>query len=301
MRNDFCSNFLAHSAKDKTWANHRYVGKVKLSSGKYLYFYDMAKYQRYLKGKDLTKGGSAITKAQTDEVATNAMRTNKTGSNTLSTYSSKSVAEKKAITQSYINTGKEAAASLTSKASSSTVAAGKTKMQELLEKAKAKADTSSSKKKGSGSSSSSSKKSSGSSKSKSSSSKKSAGSKSAKESTGKSSAAKTTKEKVTKETKTDDFKPIPDVNIASRSLKRLLGVKDESVNKHATTTDLLNKLKTYSDGAYGYIVAGNNKTYKWTKKDGKIVFTDFKSEKEVSLPSALKNIEEFRTDKKNKK
>lgn len=300
MRNDFCSNFLAHSAKGKTWANHRYVGKVKLSSGKYLYFYDMAKYQRYLKGKDLTKGGSAITKPQTDEVATNAMRTNKTGSNSLSTYSSKSVAEKKAITQSYINTGKEAAASLTSKASSSTVAAGKTKMQELFEKAKAKADTSSSKKKGSGSSSSSSKKSSGS-KSKSSSSKKSSsGTKATKESTGKTSTAKTAKEKATKETKTKTTTAVDNSDITSTALKKILGVKNENVNKHASQAELLNKLQSYNDGAYGYITAGD-KIYKWSKSNGKIVFTDFKSEKEVTLPTALKNIEEFRTDKKNKK
>lgn len=49
MRNDFCSNYLEHSAKGKTWANHRYVAKVKLPSGKWFYFYDANAYQNYLK------------------------------------------------------------------------------------------------------------------------------------------------------------------------------------------------------------------------------------------------------------
>lgn len=49
MRNDFCSNYLEHSAKGKTWANHRYVAKVKLPSGKWFYFYDTNAYQNYLK------------------------------------------------------------------------------------------------------------------------------------------------------------------------------------------------------------------------------------------------------------
>lgn len=49
MRNDFCTGYLAHSAKGKEWQNHKYVAKVKLASGKYFYFYSQAEYDRFLK------------------------------------------------------------------------------------------------------------------------------------------------------------------------------------------------------------------------------------------------------------
>lgn len=49
MRNDFCSNYLAHSAKGTEWQNHRYIKKVILSNGKPYYFYSMEAYQAYLK------------------------------------------------------------------------------------------------------------------------------------------------------------------------------------------------------------------------------------------------------------
>ena len=298
MRNDFCSNFLEHSAKGTTWKNTKYVGKVRLSSGKYLYFYDQAKYQRYLK----SRSGSTSTEP-TNTGKTVSSETMK--KNSLKSYASKTTAEKKAATQNYINAGKAAAASLTSKASSSTVESGKTKMQELLEKARAKADSSSSKKKSGSSSSSSSKKSSGSSSKSKGSSSKSSGTKSTKEATAKTKTAstKTAKETTEKTTKTKQKNYLPSNEpISMDTLKKTHNIDDKDVNTHASTSDMMSKLKSYSNGAFGYISAGD-KVYKWSKQGGTIVFKDFDSEKEVTLSEALTDIKEFRTDKgkKNKK
>ena len=58
MRNDFCTGYLAHSAKGKEWGRHKYVAKVKLGTGRYFYFYDWNQYQKYLK-----KRGDANRKA----------------------------------------------------------------------------------------------------------------------------------------------------------------------------------------------------------------------------------------------
>lgn len=292
MRNDFCSNYLEHSAKGKTWANHRYVAKVKLPSGKMFYFYDQAKYQNYLKRQGNIK-------KTTDETSVSIMKKNSARtSNSLSSYSSKTTAEKKAATQSYINTGKQTVANLSGTASSSTVSAGKTKMQELLEKAKAKATgTSTSSKKGSGSSASSSK--SKSSKSKGSSSKGSSSSKAAKEgkaASTKAATSKVAKEKTLKEATTKQKVKVEERPFTNDALKKLYGVKDTDVNTHSSSKELLDNLKSYKDGAFGYIMAGD-KTYKWTKEGGNIVFKDFKTDKEVTLPNALKDIQEFRTDK----
>lgn len=49
MRNDFCSNYLAHSAKGTEWTNHRYIKKVIMPDGEPYYFYSMEQYQAYLK------------------------------------------------------------------------------------------------------------------------------------------------------------------------------------------------------------------------------------------------------------
>ena len=298
MRNDFCSNYLEHSAKGKTWANHRYIAKVKLPSGKMFYFYDNAKYQAYLKNQ--AKRSAASTGKFTDKTTQEAMR--KTSSKSLSNYSSKSVEEKKAVTKSYIESGKAAASSAASKASSETIATGKTKMQELLERANAKAGTSSSKSKGSSSSSSKSKSSSSKSKGSSSKSSKSSSSSKSKDATSKSTkAAKETTAKTAKTTTKSDGKyKAEERAFTQESLKKLYGVKDKDINKHESTEKLLSTLKSYKDGSFGYVMAGGT-TYKWTKQGGNIVFKDFKTDKEVTLSSALKNIEEFRTDKKNKK
>lgn len=307
MRNDFCSNYLEHSAKGTTWKNAKYVARVKLSFGKYFYFYDQQKYQNYLKK---SSGGAANrAKAEAEllkEPAKRIVSKSTTSSGSLTGYSSKTTEEKKAVTSNLINNGKAVTPTITQKATSDKIEAGKTTAQELLERARGKSD-SSSKKSGSGSSkslSSKSSKSSGTSKSKSSSSK-SSGTKE-KTTKEKATSSKQTKEKSSKETtskvttKKDAKLKAEERAFTSDTLKKLYGVKDSDVNKHETTEKMLENLRSYKDGAFGYIVSGNT-TYKWTKENGKIVFKDFKTDKEVSLPSALNNIEEFRTDKKNKK
>lgn len=47
MRNDFCSNYLAH-ARGVEWKNHKYVAKLKLANGKFFYFYSQAQYDAYM-------------------------------------------------------------------------------------------------------------------------------------------------------------------------------------------------------------------------------------------------------------
>ena len=47
MRNDFCSNYLAH-ARGVEWKNHKYVAKLKLANGKFFYFYSQAQYDSYM-------------------------------------------------------------------------------------------------------------------------------------------------------------------------------------------------------------------------------------------------------------
>lgn len=57
MRNDFCSNYLEHSAKGTTWKDHRYISK-KLVNGKWVYYYnlrsDAAKGQDGIEINDIT-------------------------------------------------------------------------------------------------------------------------------------------------------------------------------------------------------------------------------------------------------
>lgn len=307
MRNDFCSNFLEHSARGTTWKNAKYVAKVKLSSGKYFYFYDVRQYQNYLKRRNQVGSNKAQAELSSQPAkrtisSTQGQSSTKSGSS-LNGYSSKTTEEKKKVTADYINIGKTAAATLSSKASNETVSSGKTKAQELLERARAKSD-SSSKKSGSSSSSGSS------SKSKTSGSKSNGGS-SSKSKTSKESKAssKQAKEKTVKETanktktaKADSKLKVEERPFTADSLKKIYGIKYDQVNKHESKEKMLEAMKSYKDGSFGYIMAGN-KTYKWTKEDGKIVFKDFDTDKEVSLPSALNDIQEFRTDKgkKNKK
>lgn len=306
MRNDFVSNYLEHSARGTTWKNAKYVAKVKLSSGKYFYFYDAQKYQNYLKRRNQIGNKKAESELSKEPAKRVVSGSSQSGSS-LNNYSSKSTSEKKAITANLINNGKNASASLSGTASSQTIESGKTKAQELLERARAKSDSSSKKKSGSSGSSSKSSKSSGKSKGSSSSkSSKASSGKKAKESSAKSST-KQAKEKTVKEVKEKTTKANTKLKAEERSftqdsLKKLYGIKSEDINKHESTEKLMDAIKSYKDGSFGYIMAGN-KTYKWTKEDGKIVFKDFDTDKEVTLPTALNDIQEFRTDKgkKNKK
>lgn len=280
MRNDFCSNYLEHSSKGKAWANHKYVAKIRLSSGKYFYFYDTKTYQNYLKKQGKSSEGQYAKANPNKQIAEEAAKNDKDLATLAKTSIKGTTIEEK------------------TKNITAAISSGQSKINEALSK------STSSKK----SSSSSSKKSSGSSKSSGGSSKKSSGSKSSssssskksKESSAKEKSSKESSAKTTKTTKAEAKLKAQERAFNSSSLKKLYGVKDDEVNKHDSKEKLMDSLNSYKDGSFGYITSGNT-TYKWTKENGKIIFKDFKTDKEVTLPSVLNNIEEFRTDKKKKK
>lgn len=295
MRNDFCSNYLEHSAKGKEWANHKYVAKIKLSSGKWFYFYDTKTYQNYLKRTGGEQKADSGRYAKKDP--TNGLKVTSKG---LSYSSSMSTASKLSKTSSYIAAGKKAASSVSvGHGNAQRLAeAGKKKANEILSKAKS---SSSSSKKSSGSSSSKKSsgtktgKSSGSSSSKSGSSKKAAGS---------SKAAKATKEKTTtaKTTKENQEQQIRAFDSAA-AMRQMYGVRKDEVSTYDSKDKMLEEMKTYDDGAFGYLTAKNT-TYSWEKKDGEIKLIDLNTGEEVSIDEYLndvKSIEAFRTDNKQKK
>lgn len=295
MRNDFCSNYLEHSAKGKEWANHKYVAKIKLSSGKWFYFYDTKTYQNYLKRTGGEPKADSGRYAKKDP--TNGLKVTSKG---LSYSSSMSTASKLSKTSSYIAAGKKAASSVSvGHGNAQRLAeAGKKKANEILSKAKS---SSSSSKKSSGSSSSKKSsgtktgKSSGSSSSKSGSSKKAAGS---------SKAAKATKEKTTtaKTTKENQEQQIRAFDSAA-AMRQMYGVTKDEVSTYDSKDKMLKEMKTYDDGAFGYLTAKNT-TYSWEKKDGEIKLIDLNTGEEVSIDEYLKDvksIEAFRTDNKQKK
>ena len=272
MRNDFCSNYLEHSSKGKAWANHKYVAKIRLSSGKYFYFYDTKTYQNYLKKQGKSSEGQYAKANPNKQIAEEAVKNDKD----LATLAKTSI--------------KGATIEEKTKNITAAISSGQSKINEALSK------STSSKK----SSSSSSKKSSGSSKSSGSKSSSSSSSKKSKESSAKEKSSKESSAKTAKTTKAEAKLKAQERTFNSSSLKKLYGVKDDEVNKHDSKEKLMDSLNSYKDGSFGYITSGNT-TYKWTKENGKIIFKDFKTDKEVTLPSALNNIEEFRTDKKKKK
>lgn len=291
MRNDF----LAHA----NWKSHRYIEKVKLASGKYKYFYSLAEYQAYMKGKSKAengterKEGSAALKDPKQEAlnaiskGTSAIEGLKASNFTVSGTDAKS---------------KEASLK-------NSIAIGEKKIDEVLNKSSSlksnSSDSKSSKKSGSSSGSSSkssSKKSKGASPSKSSKSKKEASEKTAKSSSSKAAKEKTkTTSKSTKKTTT---KSETGGKVTLDSIKKMFGISDDKVNTHESSAKMISEMESkYEDGTFGYLVSGDN-TYKWTKDDGKITITDFNTGKEVSVDEYLKeakDIKEFRTDKKSKK
>lgn len=285
MRNDF----LAHA----NWKSHRYIEKVKLASGKYKYFYSLAEYQAYMKGKSKSengterKEGSAALKDPKQEAlkaiskGTSAIEGLKANNFTASGTDAKS---------------KEASLK-------NSIATGEKKIDEVLNKSSSSksSDSSSSKKSGS-SSGSSSKKSKGASSSKSSKSKKEATEKTAKSSSSKSAKEKT--ETTSKSTKKTTTKSETGGKVTLDSIKKMFDISDDKVNTHESASKMISEMESkYEDGAFGYLVSGDN-TYKWAKNDGKITITDFNTGKEVSVDEYLKeakDIKEFRTDKKSKK
>lgn len=291
MRNDFCSNYLEHSAKGKTWANHRYVAKVKLPSGKWFYFYDANAYQNYLKRQGSGDTGRFAKANPNKEMVELAAKNDPNLQNLVKENSpEKTLEEKTKVMKTNIENGEK-------------------KIQELLENTKG----SKSKKKGKGS---------GSSKKKETTNKKkpARSSKSSKKKDENKKTSKSGKEKKTSNSKekqsqkkeeavknnllntktTNESEKIISKPFTADSLKKTFGIKDTDVNKHKNTSELISKIKSYDDGSNGYIIAGD-KIYKWSKNDGDITFMDYETDKEVTLGSELNNIQEFVINGKKKK
>ena len=297
MRNDFESDYLAHSAKGTTWKNVKYFKKVMGPSGKYIYFYSQAALDKYMHNQ--SQGRNA--RKNPNEIP--AEPVNKS-------IGSKTIQQKKAQTASYISSGKKAAqapavgqrAAQTRMAKAGELsAAGKKKADEIL--AQAKEDT---KKKGKGSSSSKKEKD-PMAKTGKSSSKGSSGS-SKKEKSGSSKAA-SSKKATTAKTKTTSAQPkaetkkvVDNTPINLDTLKKIYGVKDEDVTTHdMTAPEFKNKmLSKYDEGSFGYLMAGDT-AYKWTIEGGQLIIKDFETDKNVSFDTYLKDAKQFKEFQTNKK
>lgn len=291
MRNDFCSNYLEHSAKGKTWANHRYVAKVKLPSGKWFYFYDANAYQNYLKRQGGGDTGRFAKANPNKEMVELAAKNDPNLQNLVKEKSSEKTLEEK------------------TKAMKSNIENGEKKIQEILENTKG----SKSKKNGKGGGSS--KKKEAAIKAKPVRSSKSSKKKDENKKTSKSGKEKKTSNSKEKQTQkkeeavknnlsntktTNEPEKITSKPFTADSLKKTFGIKDTDVNKHKNTSELVSKIKSYDDGSNGYIIAGD-KIYKWSKNDGNITFMDYETDKEVTLGSELNNIQEFVINGKKKK
>ena len=289
MRNDFCSNYLEHSAKGKTWANHRYVAKVKLPSGKWFYFYDTNAYQNYLKRQGGGNTGQFAKANPNKEMVDLAAKNDPNLQNLVKEKSSEKTLEEK------------------TKAMKTNIENGEKKIQEILENTKG----SKSKKKGKGGGSSKKKEATikakpvrSSKSSKKNENKKTSKSGKEKKTSNKEKQTQKKEEavknnllnnKTTNESEKTTSKPF-----TADSLKKTFGIKDTDVNKHKNTSELVSKIKSYDDGSNGYIIAGD-KIYKWSKNDGNITFMDYETDKEVTLGSELNNIQEFVINGKKKK
>ena len=292
MRNDFKEGiFLMHSAKGKTWANHRYVAKVKLPSGKWFYFYDANAYQNYLKRQGGGNTGQFAKANPNKEMVELAAKNDPNLQNLVKEKSPEKTLEEK------------------TKAMKTNIENGEKKIQELLENSKG----GKSKKKGTGSGSSKKKeatikakpvRSSKSSKKKKDENKKTSKSGKEKKTSNKEKQTQKKEEavknnllntKTTNEPEKTTSKPF-----TADSLKKTFGIKDTDINKHKNTSELVSKIKSYDDGSNGYIIAGD-KIYKWSKNDGNITFMDYETDKEVTLGSELNNIQEFVINGKKKK
>lgn len=266
MRNDFCSDYLEHSAKGTTWKNVKYKKKVPLGNGKFYYIYTDAQLAAYNK-----KGSEAA------NVLSNKERENRKQA------AAKAVTIEDLARKGFAVSGKTTAEK--TKNLKNSISKGEKKIQDALSK--------SSKKSGSGSSGS---KKSGSSK----------GSKGSSGSSGsgkeKSASKKAASEKKEKTTNKKQRYTTP---INMDSLKKIYGVKDEDVATHEmSSSEFKSKmLSKYDEGASGYLMSGD-KAYKWSISGGQLILKDFNTDKEVSFDTYLKDsksFQEFQSNKKKKK
>ena len=304
MRNDFCTGYLAHSAKGKTWGSHKYVAKVKLANGKYFYFYNLQQYQNYLKRR------GDVQRQQINDKKTSELAGNDT-------------------------TLKKSAATADNKSTTSTTKNGpkttEEKKKEALERIAGNKGSSSSKKSGKSSSSSSkdksksSKSSSGSGKSSSSKSKgstdssgkekSSSGSSSSKKSSGEKENTSSKAETAKTETATEQTKSTPSLSaykyqydLKDDDINTYTGAETDRVSNNRVAEIIDDMIDKYPDNASGYLLSSFsdsiNYEFKWVKEGGTIKLIDPDTGDEVPADTSLTNskyISLFRTDDKKKK
>ena len=273
MRNDFREGaFLCHG---KEWKNHKYVAKVKLSSGKWFYFYDTSTYQNYLKKQGNTQGQNAKANPNKELVEKAAVNDKTLQSLISKGIAGKTTAEKTTNLKNAIATGtkkiQEALNSSSKKSSKSGSSASKSKSSSIAGKSKGSSGSSSSK----GS--------------------KASGSSKAASSKEKSSTAAKTSSTSSQNTSTTTT---PRAFDSAAAMKLMYGIKDEKVNKYDSKEAMLENMKSYDDNSYGYLTAKNT-TYRWEKEGGEIKLYNINTDSEVSIDEYLKDvssIQEFRTD-----
>lgn len=302
MRNDFCTGYLAHSAKGKEWQKHKYVAKVKLANGKYFYFYNLAQYQSYLKRRGDTERKKVDEKAKAELAGKDA--TLKKGVNSKEAAST-------AKTGSMTPEERRAAAIERVKGatgSSSSKKSGKSKSSSSSKK---------STKSGSGKSSSSKSSSSKSSKGSSSKEKSSSGSSSKKSSEAKAKTTSTKQEQQTQQAQNteQEVKATPSLS----SYKYKYDLKDDDINTYSgaesdrVSTNRVQEIiddmvDKYPDDSSGYMLSSFSDSityqFKWVKEGGTIKLIDPDTGNEVPADVSLtnsKSISLFRTDNKQKK
>ena len=283
MRNDYCSNYLEHSAKGTSWKNVQYLKKVPLGSGKFYYIYTQKELDAWNKRNSQNANNNVLSdkyKAETKKQVLSSAKSLEELQKEGFTVKGKTPAEKTANLEKNIKDGEDA-------------------IKKALEKEESKSKkSSSSKSSGSSSSSKSSKGSSGGSSKKSSSSKSSGSSKEKSA----SSAKKAATEKVTAKTQAIQKKTENKTPINLDTLKKIYGAKDEDVTTHdMSASDFKSKmLSKYDEGSFGYLMAGD-KAYKWTIEGGQLVIKDFDTDKDVSFDTYLKDVKQFKEFQTNKK
>lgn len=289
MRNDYCSNYLEHSAKGTSWKNVKYLKKVPLGSGKFYYIYTQKELDAWNKRNSQNANNNVLSDKYKAEIKKQVLSSAKSLEDLQRegfTVKGRTPAEKTANLKKNIKDGEDA-------------------IKKALEKEETESKkSSSSKSSGSGSSSKSSKGSSGGSSKKSGSSKSSGSSKekSASKEKSTSSAKKTAAEKTTAKTQTTQKKTENKTPINLDTLKKIYGAKDEDVTTHdMSASDFKNKmLSKYDEGSFGYLMAGD-KAYKWTIEGGQLVIKDFDTDKDVSFDTYLKDVKQFKEFQTNKK
>jgi hypothetical protein len=292
MRNDFETNYLVHwgIAKGGQRQNHKYIERI-VKNGRYIYFYTLAQYNAYMKGK--SGGGTSTTKKQTNtnkkpvNVLSNKARAEATiasGQKTITELQSRGFAikgstskEKEKNLQNNISSGEKQINSQISK--SSTNEEESSKKSKSSGSGSSKKDSNKSIGKGKGSSGSS----------------KSSGSKEKSEKSSSSKAKESSK--TTKEKKQASTTPV-----TLDTLKKNYDIKDEDITSYKTSAEKLQNemLSKYDEGDFGYMTAGDT-VYKWTIEGGKLILKDFSSDKEVSITDFAKEEQEFKEFQTNKK